>query len=86
MVQTKEKGKYLAMVYAIVSIGGLGFIVWSRDGFIVLKEIIKKLNCVTGNSLESEVKLTKEKVTGEFIKSSELENQQETLPKKKWEK
>lgn len=47
-----------------------------------MKEIIKKLNCVAGNSLESEVKLTKEKVTGEFKKSSELENQQETLPKK----
>ena len=44
------------MVYAIVSIGILGFIVWSQDGSFILEEIRKRLNYMSGKSLESEEK------------------------------
>ena len=70
------------MVYAIVSIGGLGFIVWSQGGSLILKEISNKLNCMLpGNSLESEVKfMMLTNLVNKFRKTSELDNQQETLP------
>ena len=71
------------MVYAIVSIGGLGFIVWSTsDGSLILKEISNKLNCMLpGKSLESEVRfMIGSMVLHKSGKSSELDNQQETLP------
>ena len=71
------------MVYAIVSIGGLGFIVWSQDGSLILKEISKKLNyMLTGISLESEVRFMEGLIGNKAKKYSELDNQQETLPKR----
>ena len=69
------------MVYAIVSIGGLGFIVWSRDGSLILKEIRNKLNyMLPGISKESEERFMEGKMGNKARKDSELDNQQETLP------
>ena len=76
---------YLGMVNAIVSIGGLGFIVWSQGGSKNISaseqcySFERDFYCMTaGNLIRFEVNLSQRQESDRVEKSSNLSNQQET--------